>query len=500
MSQSKTRHMNLTWACIILVPVINVWTAHAATRCYDNLGCYESLTLHALPQEPSHVRTEYRLSCRGRIDDVVFKATDSDTVLKDKIEQSCLVVDHPIRMIIHGFRDSASASWVERMRDAFLAKDDCNVIAVDWHHGAPFPYVQAVANSFLVARQVAHLVRHLELVHGVPPLTFYLIGHSIGGHIAGLVGEEVVPSRLARITGLDPAEPYFDTFNDSLRLDSSDAIFVDVIHTDGESFAGYKGYGSMRSQGHVDFYPNGGKHQPGCGSTSFTSAIAQGISSDEGIGCSHHRAIELYVQSIGTNPSNASANRSIGSCSLWGVPNCPSWDVFEAGNCSSCAESGGCAPLGFSANSMPAPGEFYLSTSAEYPFCGKDYIVTVYLSPDQKRAFGHLELILHLNDTSLSHRTIDFSRTDHFFHAQDNERHIVTTNVSLHDVTTVEVQFTKSSGIPAIGTADILALHRVEFEDTFASGERWLFCAVNQDQTLRSQKGNNQVLQRCNLL
>jgi len=44
------------------------------------------------------------------------------------------------------------------------------------------------------------------------------------------------------------------------RLDETDAIFVDVIHTN----AGQ--YGFDRSIGHMDFYPNGGKNQPDCDS------------------------------------------------------------------------------------------------------------------------------------------------------------------------------------------------------------------------------------------
>ncbi|GFR96269.1 pancreatic triacylglycerol lipase [Elysia marginata] len=166
MPQSKSYHApTLAWPWLLFALTVLARTSLAATRCYDNLGCYQSLTLHALPQEPVHLRTEYRISCRGHTNDAVVSATDSETVMKDKIEKSCFVVDLPVRIIIHGFRDSASASWVSRMRDAFLAKEDCNVIAVDWHHGAPFPYEQAVANSFLVATQVAHLIRHLELVH-----------------------------------------------------------------------------------------------------------------------------------------------------------------------------------------------------------------------------------------------------------------------------------------------------------------------------------------------
>lgn len=43
-------------------------------------------------------------------------------------------------------------------------------------------------------------------------------------------------------------------------LDSTDAKFVDVIHTNGRHL------GMILPAGHVDYYPNGGEHQPGCGS------------------------------------------------------------------------------------------------------------------------------------------------------------------------------------------------------------------------------------------
>lgn len=40
---------------------------------------------------------------------------------------------------------------------------------------------------------------------------------------------------IGRITGLDPAEPYFQGMPSHLRLDYTDAKLVDVIHTDGKS-------------------------------------------------------------------------------------------------------------------------------------------------------------------------------------------------------------------------------------------------------------------------
>ena len=44
-------------------------------------------------------------------------------------------------------------------------------------------------------------------------------------------------------------------------------MFVDVIHSDVRDSALSKALGLQRPCGHVDFYPNGGKHQPGCDTT-----------------------------------------------------------------------------------------------------------------------------------------------------------------------------------------------------------------------------------------
>ena len=62
--------------------------------------------------------------------------------------------------------------------------------------------------------------------------------------------------------GLDPAGPKFDKYGDEARLTKSAAKFVDVIHTDGGGVAAY--YGLLTPAGHMDFYPNAGRNQPGC--------------------------------------------------------------------------------------------------------------------------------------------------------------------------------------------------------------------------------------------
>lgn len=54
-------------------------------------------------------------------------------------------------------------------------------------------------------------------------------------------------------------------------LDSADATFVDIVHSD----AG--GYGQPEAKGTVDFYPNGGKAlQPDCPAGSYPAFSAEG--------------------------------------------------------------------------------------------------------------------------------------------------------------------------------------------------------------------------------
>jgi len=57
---------------------------------------------------------------------------------------------------------------------------------------------------------------------------------SISFHFS-YVGSTLINSfglQLGRITGLDPAEPHFEHTHRKVRLDETDAFYVDVIHTD----------------------------------------------------------------------------------------------------------------------------------------------------------------------------------------------------------------------------------------------------------------------------
>lgn len=69
-------------------------------------------------------------------------------------------------------------------------------------------------------------------------------------------------NRICVSAALDAASPLFEAYG--VGLDKKDAVFVDAIHTSaGDSIITGK-LGVVHPIGHVDFYMNGGTHQPGC--------------------------------------------------------------------------------------------------------------------------------------------------------------------------------------------------------------------------------------------
>merc|ERR1712183_504579 len=131
------------------------------------------------------------------------------------------------------------------------------------------------------------------------------------------MGSDVVNGPIARITGLDPAAPEYYNAGVDERLDPSDATFVEIIHCNAGELLDFC-VGLVEQLGHVDYYPNGGDHQPGCTIGGDWMELLSG-------GCSHGRAHEYWVESINGNKPFTS------------VP-CADWDTYEAGGCPDCGQ------------------------------------------------------------------------------------------------------------------------------------------------------------------
>jgi hypothetical protein len=69
------------------------------------------------------------------------------------------------------------------------------------------------------------------------PKKFFLVGHSLGAHIMGFAGgyvDDAINKKVGLIVGLDPARPCFVDRDKKYRLDPTDALLVEAIHTSKE--------------------------------------------------------------------------------------------------------------------------------------------------------------------------------------------------------------------------------------------------------------------------
>jgi hypothetical protein len=336
--------------------------------CYPGYGCFTNgypfwdflvRPIAVLPEAPEKIATKFYLfTRRNQITGNLITAANPGQYF---------TANQKTRFIVHGFLDTINKQWVIDMKNALLKVEDTNIIAVDWSKGNFFPYTQATANTQIVGVEIAILINSYKSKGLISSENVHIIGHSLGSHIAGYAGERVSP-KIGRITGLDPAGPYFEFSDIRVRLDPTDAKFVDVIHSDGASTL-QLGLGLMQNLGHVDFYPNGGKDQPNCAQTSnkLLGAIFGLVTFDidgieNAVACNHMAAVHFYTSSIEKQDCNFSA-----------YP-CSSLNDFKGAKCLSCSIKG-CNHMGHWASENNDQGSLYLTTqdATKKPYCYRHY-------------------------------------------------------------------------------------------------------------------------------
>ncbi|EDW29699.1 GL14903 [Drosophila persimilis] len=373
-------------------------------KCFGVYGCFpingpwntvtRSINVH--PQKPSEIEPHFTLYTRRALDQPKYlDLNDPDSVQNMGINRK-----GKIYLLVHGYLESGEIQWMLDMAKALLKHEpegEAAVISIDWGGGASPPYVQAVANIRLVGAITAHVVHMLYEELGLPNLdNVHIIGHSLGAHLSGYAGYHLQRDfglKVARITGLDPAAPLFTDTDPIVRLDRTDAHFVDIVHTDANPLM-KGGLGINQRLGHVDFFPNGGFDNPGCDkklqdvmksnrkATLFTTM-------QQFLGCNHIRSQQFFTESIGTQ------------CPFMGIT-CDSFDSFKEFKCTSCDDPGHtCLRMGFHSQEDyqeqvergelrqgDSPGVFYLTTGDSKPFCRLHYRITV-------RVSSHDESTLH---------------------------------------------------------------------------------------------------------
>lgn len=193
--------------------------------------------------------------------------------------------ERPTKLIIHGFLSSINEDVFYIIRDAYMREGDYNIIGVDWSKLCANDYLNAMRGAYETAEHLGSLLNWMARRCGVRLQDIHIIGHSLGAHVAGLTADRISGNgKISRITGLDPAGPGFNEAPEWSRLDPGDASVVDIIHTSMQVLS------LSHPVGHVDFYPNGGRAQPGC--PDVFSYLKENML------CNHGRAYYLFAESI----------------------------------------------------------------------------------------------------------------------------------------------------------------------------------------------------------
>ncbi|KAF7205761.1 lipase member H [Nothobranchius furzeri] len=303
-------------------------------------------------------------------------------------------LSHTTTFIIHGYRPTGSPpTWLLDITERLLVREDMNVVLVDWNRGAAtLNYLKAVENTRKVADNITAFIQKMQ-DGGASLSSVHLIGVSLGAHISGFVGATFNGS-IGRITGLDAAGPEFSYKPLEERLDPTDAQFVDVLHTDIDAL-GYK-----EPLGHIDFYANGGKDQPGCPKTIFSGG--------EYFKCDHQRSVILFIDTItGINSARA-------------YP-CSSYNDFLDGKCLNCDSFGdaGCPLFGYDVIQWKdillkqKQAKYYFTTNDKSPFFKSNYLVDVMIWSRSSR-WGYLTVKLN-NGTKeavavIDHKDVEFRK------------------------------------------------------------------------------------------
>ncbi|KAH0954067.1 hypothetical protein HN011_009505 [Eciton burchellii] len=299
---------------ILFVTMIYVTTSGGTPVAQDRKHIYEGIFL--------------RLYTGTTMDEYIDYDLDNSGMISSKIDKN-----KPTVLYIHGYTENLMRNSVKTVVQAYLKRNDHNVMGVDYGILANDSYISLVKNAPRIGADIAKALDEM-VKSGFDSEKLHVVGHSMGGQIAGNIGRKV-SFKIPRITGLDPAGPFFNILEP--RLSNSDARFVDIIHTD------YGFYGIAATTGTVDFFPNNGHRvQAGCplNATIYSKADF----------CSHHRSWRFYAESV-TDES-----------AFLGVQ-CSSSFRFITGECNNNTR----IIMGYGTPNN-AQGNIYLLTAAQNPF------------------------------------------------------------------------------------------------------------------------------------
>ena len=116
-----------------------------------------------------------------------------------------------------------------------MKKIDANVFGVDWSKLESWTnYIKAAQTSIEVGEYIGEFIARMVNLLQLDPDRVVIVGHSLGAQASGNAGrtvEKYTGQKVSKISGLDPAKPWFDLTDPAQRINKNDGKFVEILHT-----------------------------------------------------------------------------------------------------------------------------------------------------------------------------------------------------------------------------------------------------------------------------
>lgn len=122
--------------------------------------------------------------------------------------------NNPTEIYFYGYTESLISNGTIAIVDSYIERGNNNILVLDWsEYNGGIYNLEAIPNMKRVSDVVAKTLLDMRS-KGFDLNKFHLIGHSLGGQMVGYVGRNVYKhsnktTKMPRITGLDPAGPFF---------------------------------------------------------------------------------------------------------------------------------------------------------------------------------------------------------------------------------------------------------------------------------------------------
>ncbi|XP_047985216.1 pancreatic triacylglycerol lipase-like [Leguminivora glycinivorella] len=235
-------------------------------------------------------------------------------------------------LTIHSDGEGVGGNFNAFVVGGLLTAADVNVIAVDWSR-ASFLYSLGLANAPQAGEMIAEIINVLIVNFGYSADMVTIVGVGLGGHLAGITARHIT-GNVGHIVAIDPSFYGWTHHPDILK--ATDATAVEVLH----ATSGILGYDYPL--GTIDFYPNGGVYQNGCGTDAS---------------CSHIYAYAFYAESLAAELNSNTNNQFVGTA-------CDSYEQAIANICSGARD----VTFGGTAVKTSQSGIYTFNTNAVQPF------------------------------------------------------------------------------------------------------------------------------------